>query len=100
MNFFKFWKKKSPNEEEQLEKQESQEEIESEIQVEENYLKGTSYEQYLFKKKQRKKRKMIERHSVKGFSLHLFHKKKDKLLKIANLFLLIAGIRSVPPFQP
>ena len=103
MNFFKFWKKKSPNEEEQLEKQESQEEIESEIQVEEIYLKGTSYEQYLFKKKTEKKKEDDRETFCEGFFIASFPQKEGQVIENSQSFPADCGHKecsSLPAMMP
>ena len=103
MNFFKFWKKKSPNEEEILEKQESQEELESEIQVEENYLKGTSYEQYLFKKMQEKKKEDDRETFCEGFFIASFPQKEGQVIENSQSFPADCGhteCSSLPAMMP
>ena len=103
MNFFKFWKKKSPNEEEQLEKQESQEELESEIQVEENYLKGINYEQYLLKKRQDKKKEDDRETFCEGFFIASFPQKEGQVIENSQSFPADCGhteCSSLPAMMP
>ena len=103
MNFLKFWKKKSNNEEESLEKQESQEEIESEIPVEENYLKGTSYEQYLLKKKQDKKKEDDRETFCEGFFIASFPQKEGQVIENSQSFPADCGHKecsSLPAMMP
>ena len=103
MNFFKFWKKKSPNEEEQLEKQESQEELESEIQVEENYLKGINYEQYLLKKRQEKKKEDDRETFCEGFFIASFPQKEGQVIENSQSFPADCGhteCSSLPAMMP
>jgi len=103
MNFLKFWKKKSNNEEESLEKKESQEEIESEIPVEENYLKGTSYEQYLLKKKQDKKKEDDRETFCEGFFIASFPQKEGQVIENSQSFPADCGHKecsSLPAMMP
>lgn len=97
MNFLKFWKKKSPTEGEQLEKQESQEDIENEPLVEENYIKGTSYEQYLLKKKQDKKKEDDRETFCEGFFIASFPNKEGKVIENSQSFPADCGHNKCSP---